>query len=153
MLPRHHAKYLLVNTFYSKSGGPVTKIALYNYCNEFRCMDELVFFIAWLTFYTYFSTNWHNLCKMCLRVIEASNPVIAFYCLCLKLWGQRDWSAMLATKRSAGFHSEENLRNSSHASDKACKWRIHFGVETQNRSILPPKLLRSPNCFLKHIFW
>ena len=47
-----------------------------------------------------------------------------------------DWkgsATILATKRSVGVALEVNLRNPLHIHDKACKWGMHPGFETQGR--------------------
>ena len=66
--------------------------------------------------------------------------------------------ARLTSIQSAGVTPEVNLRNSLHAGDKARKWGIHSGFETQGRhhqnsktgvSVAPWKGLMSSKIFKK----
>ena len=67
-------------------------------------------------------------------------------------------AAILTSIQSAGVTPEVNRRNSLHSGDKACKWGIHPGFETQRRrcarspkqgyqwphekDLCPPKILK-----------
>ena len=81
-----------------------------------------------------------------LRTIVSCNQVASE-----STWIKNGLAATLAAKKSAGVAPEVNLRNPLHAGDKAFKWGIHHGFETQSRRHQKSKtgVLVAPQIWLK----
>ena len=64
--------------------------------------------------------------------VVGSNPTNAYVFMICKYVDWKGSAAMQATKRSAGVAWDVNLRNPLHTGDKAHKWGLQPGFETQS---------------------
>ena len=97
-----------------------------------------------------------HVCSWCGRSLPIESHLLPLVHACREC----DQLPCLAAKRSGGVTPEVNLRNSLHTGDKACKWGIHPGFETQGRHhqksktgvwVAPQKGLMSSNFFKKKL--